>query len=123
MSALLETNGFRLTFAPPSSARQVFYPSRLHTRLKESTQRTLDYLFHKLLPSVGHALAHGFMRDRTRSVRQDLLLQPVHSRELIAECHERVVRYHILSTHYLKPKIDIFSESELVIACKHRLTR
>ena len=50
-------------------------------------------------PEPLHA-THSFVRDRTRSVRQDFTLQNDRGVHAI-ECHERIARYHILCLHQL----------------------
>lgn len=43
---------------------------------------------------------HAFLRDRTRSIRQDFTLQNI--RDITAvHCHERIARFHILAIHEL----------------------
>jgi len=46
---------------------------------------------------------HGFVRDRTRSIRQDFSLQNIRDKCAV-EAHERIARYHILSLHQLCEK-------------------
>ena len=72
--------------------------------------KTLDYLFHTLLPSQPLHLTHPFLRDRTRSVRQDLTMQNARGR-LAIECNERIARYHILALGALREQVT-FSESQ-----------
>lgn len=72
--------------------------------------RTLDYLFHTLLPQHPLALTHPFIRDRTRSIRQDFTVQNVRGRSAI-ECNERIARYHILAVGTLREQSG-FSESQ-----------
>ncbi|EFP86402.2 uncharacterized protein PGTG_12358 [Puccinia graminis f. sp. tritici CRL 75-36-700-3] len=72
---------------------------------------TLDYLFKTLLAKESLFDTHGFIRDRTRSIRQDFTLQ--NDRGPIAiECHERIARYHILCLHFLRDKEGIGSYQE-----------
>ncbi|KAJ1975441.1 actin cytoskeleton and mitosis protein, partial [Dimargaris xerosporica] len=63
--------------------------------------RTLDYLIDEIVTS-DQALAdsHGFVRDRTRSIRTDFTLQNNRSLEAV-EAHEQIARYHILCCHHL----------------------
>ena len=64
----------------------------------DSPQRTLDYLFHNLLPRGGLQKTAAFIRDRSRAVRNDFTMQ--HETGPIAmECHDRCVRFHILVLH------------------------
>ncbi|GAA5881217.1 hypothetical protein JCM16303_004846 [Sporobolomyces ruberrimus] len=72
--------------------------------------KTLDYLFHTLLPQHSLATTHPFVRDRTRSVRQDFTVQNVRG-ESAVECNERIARYHILALGTLREQSG-FSESQ-----------
>ncbi|GAA6060198.1 hypothetical protein JCM10212_002277 [Sporobolomyces blumeae] len=71
---------------------------------------TLDYLFHTLLPQHPFAVTHPFVRDRTRSIRQDFTVQNVRGKDAI-ECNERIARYHILALGILREQSG-FSESQ-----------
>ncbi|GAA6002861.1 hypothetical protein JCM10207_001871 [Rhodosporidiobolus poonsookiae] len=71
---------------------------------------TLDYLFHTLLPTQPLAVTHPFLRDRTRSIRQDFTVQNVRGKSAI-EAHERIARYHILALGALREQSG-FSESQ-----------
>ena len=63
-------------------------------------QRTLDYLFHELLPRGGFEETQAFVRDRSRAVRNDFTIQQDRGPVAI-ECHERCARFHILSLHVM----------------------
>ncbi|EKM74835.1 hypothetical protein AGABI1DRAFT_132809 [Agaricus bisporus var. burnettii JB137-S8] len=66
-------------------------------------KKTLDYLFHDLLPRGGFSQTYTFIRDRSRAVRNDLTLQ--HELGSIAiECHDRCARFHILALHLERDK-------------------
>jgi len=68
-------------------------------------------LFKILLAKESLFDTHGFIRDRTRSIRQDFTLQ--NDRGPIAiECHERIARYHILCLHFLRDKEGVGSYQE-----------
>ncbi|GJN92843.1 hypothetical protein Rhopal_005881-T1 [Rhodotorula paludigena] len=71
---------------------------------------TLNYLFHTLLPTLPLATTHPFIRDRTRSIRQDFTVQNVRGASAI-ECNERIARYHILAVGTLREQSG-FSESQ-----------
>lgn len=43
---------------------------------------------------------HGFLWDRTRSIRQDFTLQNIRDASAV-ELHEKIARLHILSLHEL----------------------
>ncbi|BGP18182.1 actin cytoskeleton and mitosis protein [Rhodosporidiobolus nylandii] len=72
--------------------------------------KTLDYLFHDLLPTAPLATTHPFLRDRTRSVRQDFTVQNVRG-ESAVRANERIARYHILALGTLREQSG-FSESQ-----------
>ncbi|KAJ6590462.1 hypothetical protein DFH09DRAFT_205833 [Mycena vulgaris] len=70
-------------------------------------KRTLDYLFHDLLPRGGFSPTFNFIRDRSRSVRNDFTMQH-NTGSLAMECHERCARFHILAL-YLERDREGFS--------------
>jgi nuclear mRNA export protein SAC3 len=55
---------------------------------------------------------HAFIRDRTRSIRQDFTLQNSRGREAI-DCHERIARYHILCLHALCVNPNFTEQQEM----------
>ncbi|KAJ3319962.1 hypothetical protein HDV06_005780 [Boothiomyces sp. JEL0866] len=62
--------------------------------------KTLDYLFNTIIQTHGIVESHGFVRDRCRSIRNDLTLQNYRGKEAIL-LHERIARYHILCSNVL----------------------
>ncbi|KAJ3275373.1 hypothetical protein HDV01_000665 [Terramyces sp. JEL0728] len=62
--------------------------------------KTLDYLFKDIIKKHGIIESHGFVRDRCRSIRNDLTLQNYRGKEAML-LHERIARYHILCSNYL----------------------
>lgn len=62
--------------------------------------KTLDYLFHDIIGTHGVAVSHSFVRDRARSIRNDLTLQKYTGVEAIV-LHERIARYHIMCSNLL----------------------
>lgn len=68
-------------------------------------QKTLDYLINGVVGGpVALATVHGFVWDRTRSIRNDFSIQQVTKIEdvkIAIDCFERIVRFHILSLHQL----------------------
>ncbi|PPQ97115.1 hypothetical protein CVT26_000597 [Gymnopilus dilepis] len=62
-------------------------------------KRTLDYLFHDLLPRAGFSATFNFIRDRSRAVRNDFTMQHI-TGPLAIECHDRCARFHILALHF-----------------------
>ena len=63
-------------------------------------KRTLDYLFHDLIPRGGFHETQAFVRDRSRAVRNDFTIQQ-DTGPIAMECHERCTRFHILSLHVM----------------------
>ncbi|KAF7728825.1 hypothetical protein EC973_005451 [Apophysomyces ossiformis] len=61
-------------------------------------EKTLDYLISDILSSYSLEKCHSFIRDRTRSIRQDFTLQNIRGLSAI-KVHERIARFHILSFH------------------------
>lgn len=55
---------------------------------------------------------HAFVRDRTRSIRQDFTVQNYRGHEAI-ECHERIARYHILCLHALCDNPNFSEQQEM----------
>jgi nuclear mRNA export protein SAC3 len=76
-------------------------------------KRTLDYLFHELIPQSGFTQTFNFIRDRTRAVRNDFTMQ--HETGCLAmECHDRCARFHILALHLMRdePSFSIALEEQ-----------
>ncbi|GJJ14158.1 hypothetical protein Clacol_008418 [Clathrus columnatus] len=61
-------------------------------------KKTLDYLLEDLLPTHGLAATYAFIRDRTRAIRTDFVIQHVKG-PIVIECFERIARFHILAVH------------------------
>ncbi|KAF8882965.1 SAC3/GANP/Nin1/mts3/eIF-3 p25 family-domain-containing protein [Infundibulicybe gibba] len=68
-------------------------------------KRTLDYLFHDLLPRGGFSQTFSFIRDRSRAVRNDFTMQH-NTGALAIECHDRCARFHILALHFERDRKD-----------------
>lgn len=67
--------------------------------MPSNLQKTLDYLFHDLLPQASSWISvQEFVFDRTRAIRQDFTIQGGRT-PIAVECHERIARFHILSLH------------------------
>lgn len=58
----------------------------------------MDYLVDEILANNPIDKCHKFLRDRTRSIRQDFTLQNIRDLDAVAT-HERIARFHILSLH------------------------
>ncbi|KAG2229504.1 hypothetical protein INT48_002410 [Thamnidium elegans] len=70
--------------------------SDVHT--PAALNKTLDYLVDNILANNSIEKCHKFVRDRTRSIRQDFTLQNIRDLDAVAT-HERIARFHILSLH------------------------
>ncbi|RXW14883.1 hypothetical protein EST38_g10970 [Candolleomyces aberdarensis] len=83
-------------------------------------KKTLDYLFHDLIPQEGLAETYTFVRDRSRAVRNDFTMQ--HLKGPIAiNCHDRCARYHILIVHLERPICDMNMENQQLMNCLQSL--
>ncbi|KAI8091526.1 SAC3/GANP/Nin1/mts3/eIF-3 p25 family-domain-containing protein, partial [Thamnidium elegans] len=67
-------------------------------RTPAALNKTLDYLVDNILANNSIDKCHKFVRDRTRSIRQDFTLQNIRDLDAVAT-HERIARFHILSLH------------------------
>ncbi|KAF8658196.1 hypothetical protein AX16_002118 [Volvariella volvacea WC 439] len=74
-------------------------------------KRTLDYLFHDLLPRGGFSPTCPFIRDRSRAVRNDFTMQH-ETGQLAIECHDRCARFHILALHFERGKLGFSTALE-----------
>ncbi|KAJ9102466.1 hypothetical protein QFC21_002866 [Naganishia friedmannii] len=93
------------------SAAGIDQPLPSDVRTPATLKRTLDYLFYHVMttqppdlsepPTPLSALryTHGFIRDRTRGIRQDFTYQRHVGIAENIECHERIARFHILAIH------------------------
>ncbi|KAG0761963.1 hypothetical protein G6F24_007168 [Rhizopus arrhizus] len=73
-------------------------PLPADVRSPEALISTLDYLIKEVMSNYPLEKCHAFIRDRTRSIRQDFTLQNI--RDVTAvEVHERIARFHILCLH------------------------
>lgn len=85
----------------PAAGRELPLPEDV--RPPPVLRRTLDYLFHDLLPADPNdprfTQVQGFLWNRTRAVRQDFIVQS-EGGPIAIECHERIARYHILCLHW-----------------------
>ncbi|KAJ3372003.1 hypothetical protein HDU91_004465 [Kappamyces sp. JEL0680] len=68
--------------------------------LEPFEKRTLDYLLHDIINQHGVVASHAFVRDRARSIRNDLTLQNYRGVEAVI-LHERIARYHIMCSNVL----------------------
>ena len=56
--------------------------------------------------------SHAFIRDRTRSIRQDFTLQNNRGLEAV-EAHEIIARYHIMCIHQLCENKNFSEQQEM----------
>lgn len=73
---------------------------------------TLDYLVKDIVGQGDLADSHAFVRDRTRSIRQDFTLQNSRGIEAV-KAHEIIARYHILCMHQLCENKNFSQQQEL----------
>ncbi|KAF9389446.1 hypothetical protein CPB97_011362 [Podila verticillata] len=73
---------------------------------------TLEYLIKEIVTKGELSDSHGFVRDRTRSIRQDFTLQNSRGMEAI-EAHEIIARYHILCIHQLCEVKNFSNQQEM----------
>ncbi|KAI0771453.1 SAC3/GANP/Nin1/mts3/eIF-3 p25 family-domain-containing protein [Irpex lacteus] len=66
-------------------------------------KKTLNYLFHTLLPAHPFPATYHFIRDRTRAVRNDFVIQHDNG-PLAIECHERCARWHAVCFEEMKDR-------------------
>ncbi|TID19608.1 leucine permease transcriptional regulator [Venturia nashicola] len=77
-------------------------PSEL--RPPEVLKRTADYLFDTLINESGLKANQTFIWDRTRAIRNDFSIQQLTRTpdlRLAIECYEQMVRFHVVSMHYV----------------------
>ncbi|WBW75053.1 TREX2 complex subunit Sac3 [Schizosaccharomyces osmophilus] len=98
-------------FHRPAAGNEQALPSDV--RPPPVLKKSLDYLIDKIVCGL-YPLdsTHFFVRDRTRSIRQDFTLQNNRGLEAVA-CHERIARYHILCLHQLCEKKNFSSQQEV----------
>ena len=116
------TRLYRLTYDLHSFSRYILLP--YHSRFLLTwivLQRTLDYLFHDLLPRGGFSRTFDFIRDRSRAVRNDFTMQHSHGPEAM-ECHDRCARFHILALHFERDRATFsipLEEQQLMNSWSH----
>jgi len=85
----------------PAAGREIALPEDIRPPIV--LKKTLDYLFHRLLPSNPEnpmfGKVQGFVWNRTRAIRQDFIVQGK-GEEITIECHERIARMHIVYLHW-----------------------
>lgn len=84
----------------PAAGNEQPFPEDV--RPTEILRKTMDYLCNEILDMSEASLAdiHKFVRDRTRSIRQDFTLQNLRN-PICVEIHEEIARFHIFSGHRL----------------------
>ncbi|KAK4517196.1 uncharacterized protein ATC70_000528 [Mucor velutinosus] len=89
------------------SAAGVEQPLPSDVRTPAALMSTLDYLVDETLTNNKLEQCHAFVRDRTRSIRQDFTLQNIRDVTAVA-AHERIARFHIMCLHEMC-EVDGFS--------------
>ncbi|KAL7267977.1 actin cytoskeleton and mitosis protein [Rhizina undulata] len=91
----------------PAAGMEAPLPSDVRT--PQALVKTLDYLMNELVGGEEPLIkVHPFVRDRTRSIRQDFTLQNYWGGELVA-CTEIIARFHIVALHKLCEDTKVFS--------------
>ncbi|KAG0241697.1 hypothetical protein BGW41_005572 [Actinomortierella wolfii] len=85
-------------FARPAAGAEQPLPSDV--RPPHVLLSTLAYLMEHVIDENDLLDSHSFIRDRTRSIRQDFTLQNSRGIEAV-KAHEIIARYHILCLHQL----------------------
>ncbi|KAJ2465955.1 actin cytoskeleton and mitosis protein [Coemansia sp. RSA 2337] len=87
------------TFHRSAAGNEEPLPEDLRTA--DTLIQTLDYLVNSVIAQDQTLQScHGFVRDRTRSIRQDFTIQNIRDHRTVAAC-ERIARFHIVSLHIL----------------------
>ncbi|KAJ2159561.1 actin cytoskeleton and mitosis protein [Coemansia sp. RSA 552] len=75
--------------------------------------KTMDYLVNAVIAQDQTLQScHGFVRDRTRSIRQDFTIQNIRDHTTVAAC-ERIARFHIVSLHILCGNKDFAEQQDM----------
>ncbi|KAJ1729150.1 actin cytoskeleton and mitosis protein, partial [Coemansia biformis] len=99
------------TFHRSAAGNEEPLPEDLRT--PETLLRTLDHLVGVVIaedPTLQSC--HGFVRDRTRSIRQDFTIQNIRDWSTVAAC-ERIARFHIVSLHVLCGHKDFAEQQDM----------
>ncbi|KAJ2779196.1 actin cytoskeleton and mitosis protein [Coemansia javaensis] len=99
------------TFHRSAAGNEEPLPEDLRTA--ETLTRTLDHLVNVVIgEDPGLQRCHGFVRDRTRSIRQDFTIQNIRDQTTVAAC-ERIARFHIVSLHVLCGNRDFAEHQDM----------
>ncbi|KAF9085798.1 hypothetical protein BGX27_003363, partial [Mortierella sp. AM989] len=97
-------------YARPAAGVEQALPSDV--RPPDVLISTLDYLIKEIVNDNDLSDSHAFVRDRTRSIRQDFTLQNNRGSEAIY-AHEIIARYHILCSHQLCENENFSEQQEM----------
>ena len=99
------------SFHRPAAGNEEQIPSDV--RPPPILEATLNLLWSRFLDNqLPLSTTHPFIRDRTRSIRQDFTVQNYSGREAIT-CHEQIARFHILCIHQLIEQENFSLHQEL----------
>ncbi|KAI7831007.1 SAC3/GANP/Nin1/mts3/eIF-3 p25 family-domain-containing protein [Kickxella alabastrina] len=99
------------TFHRSAAGNEEPLPEDLRT--PDALVRTLDYLVDRVIGEDQTLKScHGFVRDRTRSIRQDFTIQNIRDQHTVAAC-ERIARFHIVSLHILCGHKDFAEQQDM----------
>ncbi|KAH7870164.1 SAC3/GANP/Nin1/mts3/eIF-3 p25 family-domain-containing protein, partial [Lentinula edodes] len=110
-----ENNLFPWESLPPPHSKRVSHPHAVKAYERAAGDKTLpsdlrpprvlkgtlDYLFGELMVREGFVRTYAFLRDRTRAVRSDFVMQREEG-EVAVECHERCVRFHVVALREMR---------------------
>jgi len=107
---------FVKSFHRPAAGMENPLPQDVRT--PEALVESLRYLVHDILGNNPWQDCHAFVRDRTRSIRQDFTFQNYEGDELV-ECTEIIARFHILALYKMigHPDHAEFMECEQLDKC------
>eukprot|EP00842_Homolaphlyctis_polyrhiza_P003603 jgi/Hompol1/4243/HPOL_003524-RA len=91
-------------------------PLPCDVRPPDVLQKTLKYLFNDIMQTHGLTASYSFVRDRTRSIRNDLTLQG-DTGTIAVDLHERIARYHLMCCH------ELCEEKSVTISQEHEQAR
>ncbi|KAF8865847.1 hypothetical protein BDZ45DRAFT_668264 [Acephala macrosclerotiorum] len=83
------------------------YPLPVEVRTLAALKRTLDYLIDEILGKMELASVHGFVWDRTRAIRRDLVFYSAMTNEELKDrvyILETIARFHVVALHQMSKK-------------------
>ncbi|KAF8533370.1 SAC3/GANP/Nin1/mts3/eIF-3 p25 family-domain-containing protein, partial [Trichophaea hybrida] len=100
---LVNQSLFAKSFHRPAAGMDAPLPEDVRT--PKALVDTLRYLVFEIVMNTPWHECHGFVRDRTRSIRQDFTYQNYEGEEAVI-CTEIIARFHILALHMMSGQPD-----------------